>query len=266
MNNICAPSNLHPALQALTKAGMATPIGTNNEAGGCSALRINIAGNKIGTLITPTAITPLERVFRSFPVDGTLTATPEKNFSFELGTIDVPPQMNFVLLDTRFSIYVPTATGDNRELEDRRLSRQVGYDIRFNDTRTTNAQYQVDPSEPSLTSDTFSSGFNAGIIPGDGIGGVSDAEFQRLRTSNNGLGSASLSYQPQRRRRESQLDMPFTYLVDEGKRVNFDVQVFRQIPIPISFFEVEVAGFLIAKNEIKSFVDNIKPCISVGSI
>jgi hypothetical protein len=72
---------------------------------------------------------------------------------------------------------------------------------------------------------------------------------------NNGKNRPTgASARPQRHRRDSQLTMPFTYVVNELKRVNFEVTVFRPIPIPVSFFEVEVSGFLIGQNAIKEFV------------
>ena len=171
----CPPGSSRAVMQTLQQAGL--PV---SPAGGgstmetrCSTLRINIAGNKIGTLVTPTGITPMERLFRRFPVDGTLTATPERPFAFELGAIDVPAQMSLVLLDYRWAIHVPSglAPGDTRELEDRRLSLQVGYDVKFTDSRDDNLLFELDPSVPSDATATFASGTNAGSIPGDGIGG-----------------------------------------------------------------------------------------------
>ena len=264
----CPPGQQRAAAikRAFDEAGIpAQPVGFgSNLETRCSTLRINIAGNKIGTLVTPESVTPLERLFRRLPVDGTLTATPSRPFSFELGAIDVPQQMSLVLLDYRWAIHVPSgiAAGDTRELEDRRLSLQVGYDVKFTDSRNDNLLFELDPSIPSTATATFAPGSNAGSIPGDGISGVPQNVFDRLRTSNAGATRPSgLSARPQRHRRDSQLDMPFTYLVNEMKRVNFEVTVFRPIPIPIAFFEVEVSGFLIGQNAIKDFIQSVKPCM-----
>jgi hypothetical protein len=254
-------------LQALQQAGIPVQsLGGGEATTKCSSFRVNIAGNKIGTLITPESVTPLERLFRRLPMDGTLTATPSRPYSFELGAIDVPQQMSLVLLDYRWAIHVPSgiAAGDTRELEDRRLSLQVGYDVKFTDSRNDNIGFEIDPSLPSTAATaTFAASTNAGSIPGNGIGGVAPNVFDRLRSSTNGANlSQGMSVRPQRHRRDSQLDMPFTYVVNEGKRVNFEVVVFRPIPIPVSFFEVEVSGFLIGQNAIKDFVESVKPCVS----
>jgi hypothetical protein len=236
---------------------------------GTDALRVNLAGNQISTLITPKNITPLERVFRRNTVDGTLTASPERPFSFELGAIDVPSKMMFVMLDTRFAIYVPSGLipGDTEELEDRRLSTSVGYDVLFTDSRMDNIEYQLEPSNPALATDSSASSENAGLIPGDGISGVAPSVFARLRAEQaTGPSASGLSTLPQRHRRDSHLTMPFTYLVSENKRVNFRVACFRPIPFPVAFFEVDVTGFLIGKNVIEQFSDRIVTNLaSVGS-
>jgi hypothetical protein len=172
-------------MQAFKQAGIPVqPVGGGASVEtSCSALRVNLAGNMLGTLVMPESITPLERLFRRLPVDGTLTATPDRPFSFELGTIEVPQQMSFVMLDYRWAIHVPSgiAAGDTQELPDRRLSLQVGYDVKFTDARSDNLAFELDPSLPSETTASFASSTNAGSIPGDGIGGVSESLVDRLR-------------------------------------------------------------------------------------
>lgn len=254
----CKPKGLQEALQ---KAGIPfTGISSEND---CSAYRVNLAGNMISTLITPRGITLLERLFRRNPVDGTLNATPDRPFRFELGAIDVPQQTQFVMLDYRFSIHVPSglAAGDTEELEDRRLATVLGYDIRFTDVRDYNVSYQLEPSDPAPSTSTFAEDSNAGSIPGEGVGGVPQSLFARLRAQQStGQIASGTSTLPQRHRRDVQPQMPFTYIIEAGKRVNFDVAVFRPIPIPVSFFEVEVSGFFIGSNEIEKFIGGITFC------
>lgn len=263
--NGCPPPSNQAILSAFQQAGIqASPVGTGSTLETrCASLRVNLAGNQIGTLVTPESITPLEQTFRRNPVDGTLTATPERPFVFELGAIDVPSQMSFVILDVRWAVYIPSgiAVGDTRELEDRRLSTVLGYDMKFTDSRNANLRYELEPSDPTPLTNTFSPDSNAGSIPGDGISGVPQSLFAQLRAQQVGSGTAAgLSTMPQRHRRDSQLNMPFTYLVSANKRVNFETIVFRPIPIPIAFFEVEVSGFLIAQNAILDFVKSVRPC------
>lgn len=261
----CPPPN--NAMSTFQQAGVSAPPSSVQTS--CSTFRINLAGNQICSLITPESVTPLERVYRRKPIDGIYTATPQRPFTFELGAIEVPSQMSLVILDTRWAINVPSglAVGDTRELEDRRLSTILGYDMKFTDSRTADISYELEPSLPSPATSTFSPDSNAGSIPGNGISGVSESLFARLRAQQVGAASASgLSTMPQRHRRDSQLNMPFTYLVGSNKRVNFEVTIFRAVPIPISFFEVELSGFLIGANAISEFVKSVRPCISPGSV
>lgn len=250
----------YQVMKAVTNSGKgSSPLETR-----CSTLRVNLAGNKLGSLVTPESVTPLERLYRRNPVDGIYTATPERPFSFELGAVDVPAQMALVILDVRWAIHVPSgiAVGDTRELEDRRLSTVLGYDVKFTDSRTANLEYQIEPSDPVSATSTFATNSNAGIIPGDGISGVPESLFARLRAQQVSNPATGLSTMPQRHRRDSQLDMPFTYLVTENKRVNFEVTVFRPIPIALSFFEVEMSGYFMGQNAIKDFVESVRPCVS----
>jgi hypothetical protein len=127
----------------------------------------------------------------------------------------------------------------------------VGYDFRFTDTRNANLSYELEPSRPApalLASPT-----------------LSQAEVNRLRAQATGSAGAGSSTMPQRPRREAQLDMPFTYVVNENKVVGFQVIVVRPIPIPISFFELEVSGFLIGKNAMMDFIKSIRTCKSGGA-
>jgi hypothetical protein len=256
------------------------------------ATRVVLAGNHLLSLLTSQNITPLERVFRRNPIDGVLTATPARPFKFEMGAIDVPNQMVFVLLDWRFAIYVPGAQpGNTIELEERQLSTSVGFDVQFTDKRTANLEYQLEPSPPSLATDTFAQNPNAGLIPTSGVGptitrpngsvfintdpqqntnirpdggtftaAAPQSLFDQLRASSfAGAAGTALSTLPARHRRDMQFAMPFTYVINENQRVNFSTVVFRPIPIAVSFFEVEASGFFIGQNALKDFLDAIVP-------
>jgi hypothetical protein len=251
-----------------------------------------LAGNHLLSLLTSQNITPLERVFRRSPIDGVLTATPARPFKFEMGAIDVPAQMVFVLLDWRFAIYVPGAQpGNVIELEERQLATSVGFDVQFTDKRTSNLEYQLEPSPPSLATDTFAQNPNAGLIPTSGVGpttlrpdgsvfigtaplqntnvrsdgtnftsAVPQSVFDQLRASSfAGASGSALSTLPERHRRDMQFAMPFTYVINSNQRVNFSTVCFRPIPLAISFFEVEASGFFIGQNALKDFLDSIVP-------
>jgi len=235
----------------------------------CNSVRVVLAGGELMKFLNHPTITPLERIFRRTPPPGTFTATPANPVSFELGAIEVPSQMSLVLLEHRFAIYIPSGlvAGDFDELEDRRLSTSVGYDVLFSEKRANNVRYELTPSIPSTNAnETFAGGVNPGFIPGEGLSTVDPSTFQRLRSSNtrNTVGSA-LATLPQRHRREAQLGgMPFTYVVPANQRVNFQVRVFQAIPIPVGFFEVEMSGMLMPWLQLSEFLKTNAPCETEG--
>lgn len=233
----------------------------------CGTVRTVIAGGELMKLLNHTSLVPLERVFRRYPPPGSFTATPSTPVMFELGALDVPNQMVYVLLEHRFAIYIPSGViaGDFQELPDRRLSTSVGYDVLFSEKRDNNLRYELTPSLPRVNAtETFAANIDAGFIPGGALSTVDPSVFQRLRSSNtrNTVGSA-LSTIPQRHRREAQLGgMPFTYVVPAKQRVNFQVKIFQGIPFPVAFFEVEMSGMMMPANTLLEFVKSIAPCTS----
>lgn len=231
----------------------------------CGAVRVVLAGSRLMSLVNHPSVVPLERVFRRIPLAGAFTATPSNPFSFELGAVEVPAQMALVLLDYRFAIYVPDGLvpGNTEELEDRELSTSIGYDLRFNDRRPDNVRYDLTPSPPTVTAtETFKPFNNPGVIPGEGLSQVSESTFQQLRASNTrssvSSGSATL---PQRHRRDAQLAMPFTYIVQSNQRVNMRVNIFEAVPMPIAFFEGELSGMFMPMMGLHAFLKEVPPCI-----
>lgn len=232
----------------------------------CGTVRTVLAGGELLKLLNHPSLTPLEHIFRRTPPPGAFTATPANPVQFELGALTVPVSMAFVLLETRFAIYIPSGViaGDFEELDDRRLSTIVGYDMLFTNTRTANLRYELTPSPPTTNTEAFAPNINPGFIPGQGLSPVSESVFQRLRGSNtrNTVGSA-LSTLPQRHRREAQLGgMPFTYVLPSNQRLNYQVKIFQGIPFPVGFFEVEFSGMLMPANALADFLKSIVPCSS----
>lgn len=232
----------------------------------CGTVRTVLAGGEIMKLLNHPSLTPLERIFRRTPPPGSFTATPANPVAFELGALEVPNAMSFVLLEQRFAIYIPSGViaGDFEELEDRRLSTSVGFDVLFTETRNANLRYELTPSPPTTRTEAFAPQINPGFIPGQGLSQVDESVFQRLRGSNtrNTVGSA-LSTLPQRHRREAQLGgMPFTYVLNSNQRLNFQVKIFQGIPFPVGFFEVEFSGMMVPSNALLEFLKSIVPCAS----
>jgi hypothetical protein len=73
-----------------------------------------------------------------------------------------------------------------------------------------------------------------------------------------------LSMLPQRHPRQGAPSMPWTQVVPSNETLIFTVQVFREIPIPITFFEVSFSGFLVPSNLLADMLQGLKPCVSPG--
>lgn len=228
-------------------AELASAIGRSFSRDGY--VRVAIAGNVLQTLITPDSVTKVDRVFRKNPPPGMQSATPNNPVKFELGTIEVPKNMSFVVLDTRFALYVPTGIpGDVEELEDRRLALSVGWDMTFLNQRQDNATYNIQPSDPSVNANGAYQTQEA----------TSQAQFAQIAANGfagtTGTGLATL---PQRHRRDSQFTMPFTYIVQQNNRVSLSAVVFRRVPLPLAFFEGAITGLMVGTNEIERFMRTV---------
>jgi hypothetical protein len=183
----------------------------------------------------------------------------------ELGAFTVPGNMVLLIMDWRFDLYRPSAIaiGDVVPFEDRRLALQVGWDVLFAAKRTSNIEYEITPSTPSVSKAAYSSNPNAGIIPSNGpIPLASQDQFDRIRflqsQEPSGPGASLL---PQRHRRDVQPEMPFTYVLEAGQRVQMQAIVFQPVSVPIAFFEGEFSGLLLGANAFKLFLEGTAPCV-----
>jgi len=225
-----------------------------------------LTGGQLTSYLTPDSIVPFEAVFRRLPIDGIFTATPGKPCQFEMGTVQVPISMGLVILDTRFAIYRPSgaAAGDFVELEDNRLSTQVGWDILSNVQRQGNYRYELNPLPPASTSTPAYQGQpNLGVIQGVQPGFASDDAFDAARAQQVQLSSGGgLSMMPQRHHRQGLLHVPAPWVLHSSEEFIMNCSVFRAIQIPIAFFESEVFGFMIPDTNLIDMQKSIAPCIS----
>jgi hypothetical protein len=253
-----------------------------SSGGPCSLTRVAQAGGAISQLLVHPSFVPFEQLYRKLPEQGVFTATAERNFVFELGAFEVPQQMAFLLLDYSFQIHrlSGAVAGDTVPLERERLATLLGYDVKINETRKGNLLFELDPQPISATQEAFApqqtggtiigtSPTRAGIVPtfpsGSGPQPATPAQFaaanfQRV-ASPAGPG---LSLLPQRPTRQGALDVPFTYVAYENQRVAFQVVIFKPIPIPLAFFEVDVTGMLVPQNVLADMFEGMKPCVSPG--
>lgn len=232
----------------------------------CTADRVMLAGGQIASYLKPESIVPFEAVFRRLPIDGIFTATPHTPCQFEMGSIHVPIDHGFVVLDTRTAIYRPSgvAAGDFVELEDNRLPTQVGWDVQANAQRQGNYRYELNPSPPfDKSNPAYQSANNLGIIPGTAEGFASPDVFAAAAaTQAQAATGNALSLMPQRHHREGLLHVPAAWILHSNEDLILSCTVFRAIQIPIAFFEFEVFGFMLPDLHLYEMQKAIAPCIT----
>lgn len=253
----------------------------------CSANRVVQAGGIMTQLLVHPSFVPFEFLFRKLPEEGVFTATPERNFVFELGAFDVPQQMTFCLLDYRFNVHRlnGAAVGDTVPIEDERLATLLGYDWLVDQYRPTNLRMEIDPVPIEATKDAFQPQPSAGVIatgsggtatsdptrfglpafaPSSGPQQATQAQFNAANFARSATPAGpGLSLLPQRTRRVgAPPPFPFTRPVRSDQTLSFQVVIFKPVPIPLAFFEVSFTGVIMPANTLEDMFEGMKPCVS----
>lgn len=256
--------------------------------GPCSAQRVVLAGGAFTQFIQHPTFVPLEALFRKLPEEGMFTASPQRNFEFELGEINVPENFVLALTDFRFDVYRlnGAAAGDTVPIEERRLSTLLGYDVQTDVYRQANLDMTIDPTAIEASKDAFAPEISGGTIAAGtapqaqidessfGIpqflasSGPSQPTQNQFNAANQvnstSPANAALSLLPQRTERLGPRDLPFTMLIRQNQRVSFRSIIFRPIPIPLAFFEVDVTGFLFPAKVMEDILACMAPSVGQG--
>lgn len=272
----------------LAPAGGMPTQGGESATYSCEAGRIVQAGGMLAQLLAHPAFIPFEYLFRKLPREGIYQATPQKNFTFDLGRFRVPAQMAFALIDYRFDIYrfSGAAAFDYVPIESRRLSGQIGYDVTVADYRKSNLRFELEPGPitngagqtnqqpPSGGIIAAGAEFNQVFPPQIGNPffppsappfGATPAEFMSAASASSASpGGPGLSLLPQRTERQGALALPFTMIARENQELRFKSVVFRRVPIPVAFFECDVTGVLMPMNVLDQLLQTMAPCAQQG--
>ncbi len=247
---------------------------------------LQAGGETAAQFLHPTFL-PFETLFRKFPAEGVYTATPQSNFILELGSITVPPQMVLALADYRFDLYrfSGAAAGDWVPIEERRLSGYIGYDVQTSAARSAQLLMQIQPTPPIAAQQAYERQRTAGLIAAGAefndnmpaqIGNVpfppsappfnaTVSDFANARAASVASpGTSGLSTLPQRHERYGAPNLPFTLFVRERQFVQFRAIVFRPVPLPIAFFEVDATGILMPANVADSLLKGLAPYAPQG--
>lgn len=269
--------------EPITEGG-SVMVGQRNQ-----AQRVIQAGGMLSSLLLHPSITPLEQIYRKLPPDGVFEATIREPLTFTIGAFTVPRGQSFVLAEYRFDIFRldGSAAGNAVLLEERRVPTVIGYDLRFEEFRKGNLDYEILPINPSFSDDpsyggvtgtgidfqapqvTFPVNFDTatqqllqtvygapGTAPGVGALSESATNEQGSRVSASGAGSALI---PQGQRMQGPSQFPFSFKLDANQTVQLSVTAFSPCRIPIAFFETRLSGYLVPTNAIKKLMAGVEP-------
>lgn len=233
----------------------------------CATPVVMAGGLLAASLLHPDNLV-FEQVFRQLPQEGMFFATPQRNYSFTLGTFQSPSNMTLLVADYQFRVYrfVGASAGETAPFEDRRLSTQIGFDFNIDNFRLGRTQYQLDPQPPVENAYfgtpqavvSFADGF---VAPSPVNQNQFSAQPFAAAANPSGVGASLL---PQRTERQGAPNLPFTYQVRPNQVAIFSGVVFKPVTAPIAFVELTVSGILAPSNIVDALLKEMKPCQRQG--
>ncbi len=213
-------------------------------------IRSQQPGGELLGYVQSRNITWWERTFRVLAPRGIYTATPSNPVNFTMGSYRLSQGQVLIVVDYAFDIYVFSGISpdDYVPIEPpSRLSTQVMWDIKVDTQRPgQNMQHQVIPKEQTQTQQAFA--------PNNPLAPAEQWQFDAVRASEQqGPGGAALAGMPQRRFRPGRVQIANQYEVRSGSSVVAECAVINPIPVPVVFFEVSLAGILMAQNDYDSY-------------
>lgn len=193
-------------------------------------------------VILAERLQPYQRVFRS-QGDGSMYATtisPRRPFQFVIGEVNVPSsQANFIFITdwhVRAFTFSGAAAEDTSELGPGSLTTKVGIDFLLGGDRPFSAAAQITPIPPEFKNETGLEFTN----PRTGQTSV----YRRARASGFGAATgAGVALLPLTNDKIGSEEGPWSVVVRDGRNVRVALTVFEPLPLPVSFFEVKLAGY-----------------------
>jgi len=273
-----APRPAHTKPQTLAPGqsqGLAPGEEGVEEWWGCDATRVELGGGLLNSLLLHPAVIPWERLYRRLPEEAMFLpgVSPAAPAVIELGAFTVPTTFSLLIFDFRPDIYVFSGIdpGDSVPIEPRRFSSIMGFDLTINQQHYSNIQFQIDPI--AVQTAAFQAFSDKPQAPGTSVPGsaallgptapvapppVSVFNIAAASSFANAAG-AGLSMLPQRPTRYGALNAPFTLYVKPGQTVQSRCIVFRTLPSPIAFLEMDLMGFLVPDQWLQDMLRCVKP-------
>jgi hypothetical protein len=233
---------------------------------GCDEQRVQLAGGFLNSLLVDPMIEPFEQLYRRLPEESMVSAgvSPQRPVAIELGAFKPQSGFHLLLFDLRPDVYrfQGAAAGDTVPVEARRFSTIMGFDLTIDGRHHGNTRFELDPVAAQF-------GQQQAFTTPEPVPGTESAAFlAALDQSRFNLAAASsfastagagLSLMPQRPQRYGPLSAPFSLYVRANQTVQIRLVVFRPIPAPIAFFEMDIAGFMLPELWVESMRQCVKP-------
>lgn len=242
-----------------------------------SAVRTVNAGGFLPDLLLHPVFTPFQYIFRRLPDEGLYQASRTRLYTIECGNFTVPTSMVLAVAEYRFQPYRQSGiAGDAVPLEDGRLPLSLGYDINFSQYRKGNLRAEILPTQATNQQRAFEgNGSLGGTIVGSTGLGASDVLQQVLLSVYDATPDAGSPSDPRSFLQNSTASdallpqttkgtqgpsrFPFSFVVESSQSVQLRITAFDALPIPLSFFETVVSGYLMPSNTYDEMVKGIRP-------
>jgi hypothetical protein len=242
-------------------------------------------GGDLSALLLHPSITPVERIYRRLPNAGVYTATRDRPQKVEAGAFRVPPNQAFCVAEYQFDIFRfnGAAPFDAVPIEARRLPLAFGYDVNIDLSHKGDVAVEILPIPAPTNQEAFQPLPTGGTVTGVGAinpldifgqvlappaittvydstisTGPNAAALAESTVKASGLGNTLL---PQNQASfQGPSRFPFTFYARENQSVQLQIVIFGQVPIPIAFFEIRLAGYLLPINTLDTMLKSMAPC------
>ena len=231
----------------------------------CEAMRVQLAGGALNSLIVDPSVVPFEQLYRRLPEEGMFSegVNPDNPFAFELGAFTVPDGFALLLFDLRPDIYRFSGidAGDYIPVESRRFASRLGFQITVDQRQPGNLHFELDPIAIQSTQNAFTQLSAYKPATNDsGTNATPESVFNQASSNSfASAGGAGKSLQPQRPTRYGPLSVPFTLHVRAHQTVQLRCIVFHPLPSPIAFIEYDMAGLLVPTHAMDQMIRCMAP-------
>lgn len=219
------------------------------------APRVAVVGASLLSQITPGRYIPYQRQQRVLG-DANMynpDLSPQRPFQFSLGTFEVPGTSAVILTEVELRIFTFSgiAAADSVEVDPGNLTTQLAFSLTTGGERKPyNALSDIVPVLFAIGTRNQTAPFYAGAAAANQL-------------SPSGLGAGLLPFDGER---PGPVNGPVSVIIQPQERTFEGLcYVFRQLPIPVKFFQFKLAGYITDQSTAQELISNIV-ALSIGPL